>query len=360
MDYALSDPMFFDCHFIYEKIGSRYQWKITEVEYQVIKHFCSEEKKKLEHRSTYIHTDSIKVYHTELSVEVRCIVNDIERKLSVLYYAEMNQAVTDELIFDADLKRLNTSDCLVCDPTFLPRRGTLIFSSSYDCLCKTYKAVCTEFERKQMRDTGSNSNITRKSYERPTSVSFKYKSIPSSTLSSSTSPSVSNNQENDRDGIQIGSVKVKVHIGSILDAKVEAIVNATNKSLKFDVGVSRVIRIAAGYPYEEKCKALLQRNGSILQTSQCYQSDPGYLGDKFKWILHAVGPHWDDCEKKEDCIHLLANTVTNVMISADCLSIGSVAMPAISSGKVYNIFFHFHSLDDIKLSNHFRYELIYL
>lgn len=356
----MSDPKCSDCHFVYKNFDTKHQWKITEVQYKLIRHFCSKEEEKLMKMSTYIYeyAQTIESYGTVLSKEIKCIVRDIEKKLSQLWYAEMNQVVSDELRNSFDFKRLTTTNCLVCDPTFLPGTGILIFSPSFDCLCEVYKAVCSEFERKKMRDAGTNFNMTRKSYDQPTSGSSVYRSNPSSTLSSSTSSSVTNNQDND--GVQIGSVKVKVYKGSILDAKVKAIVNATNKSLKFDVGVSRVICKAAGYPYEEKCKALLQRNGSILQTSQCYQSDPGYLGDKFKWILHAVGPHWDDCEKKEDCIHLLANTVTNVMISADCLSIGSVAMPAISSGKVYNIYFHFHSLDDIKLSNHFRYELIYL
>lgn len=354
MDYALSDPKVFDSHFVYGNTGGNHQWKITEVQYQLIRHFCSQEEEKLSSRSTYMFSYAKVIENTSvvLSEEIKCTVKDIETKLSQLWHVEMNQSFTDELLnkYFFDYKKLNTTDCLVCDPTFLPGRGFLIFSPSYDCLCEVYKAVCSEFEKKKMRDTGTNFNVTRKSYDQPTSVSSIYSSNPSSTLSSSTSSSVTNNHENNGDGVQIGSVKVKVHIGSILDAKVEAIVNATNKSMKFDVGVSRVICNAAGYPYEEKCKALLQQNGSILKTSQCYSSDPGYLRDRFKWIFHAVGPHWDDCEKKEECIYLLANTVTNVMISADYLSIASVAMPAISSGKVYNIYFYFHSLDEIKRS----------
>lgn len=331
----MSGPKVFDCHFVYENNGYKHQWKITEVEYQLIRHFCSQEEKKLEHRSTYVHTDSIKVYRTDLSVEVRCIVNDIERKLSKLHYAEMNQAVGDELIY-ADLKELNTSDCLVCDPTFLPRRGILIFSASYDCLCKTYKAVCTEFERKKIRDTGTNFSVTRKSNDQHTSVSPDYKSVPSLTLSSSTSSNVSNNQE--KDGVQIGSLKVKVYNGSILDANVRAIVNATNKSLTFDAGVSSVIHKAAGYFYEIGCLTLLRQERSILQTSKCYASDPGRLEDKFKLILHAVGPRWDDYEKKEECFFCLADTVTNVLKMADSSYIASVAMPAISSGSLQYLF----------------------
>lgn len=347
MDYALSDPKFFDCHFIYEKIGSRYQWKITEVEYQVIKHFCSEEEKKLEHRSTYIRPESIKCTHSDVSEEIKCIVKDINTKLSLLWHVEINQSLTDELLkkYFFDYKKLNTTDCLVCNTTFLPGRGFLIFSSSYECLCQAYYAVCTEFERKKMRDTGTNFNMTRKSYDQPTSSSSVYRSIPSSTLSSSNSSSVTNNRE--KYEVQIGSVKVKVYNGSILDAKVEAIVNATNKSLTFDAGVSRVIRKAAGFEYEMHCKTLLQKE-NLLTTSKCYRSIPGTLRDKFEYILHAVGPHWNDYETEEECMYLLADTVTNVLKMVDSLVIDSVAMPAISSGKIWNIFFHFHLLAEMK------------
>lgn len=336
MDYALSDPKFFDCHFIYEKIGSKYQWKITEVEYQVIKHFCSEEEKKLEHRSTYIHPKSIECTHSDVSEEIKCIVKDIDTKLSLLWHVEINQSLTDELLkkYFFDYKKLNTTDCLVCNTTFLPGRGFLIFSPSFDCLCKAYRAVCSEFESKKMRDTGTNFNMTRKSYVQHTSVSSVYSSNPSSTLSSSTSSSVSNNQEND--GVQIGSLKVKVYKGSILDANVRAIVNATNKSLTFDAGVSRVIRKAAGSVYEIHCKTLLLKE-NLLKTSKCYRTLPGTLRDKFSYILHAVGPYWNDYGKKEECMYLLADTVTNVLKMADFSYIASVAMPAISSGKVCNI-----------------------
>lgn len=343
----MSGPKVFDCHFVYENNGYKHQWKITEVQYKLIRHFCSQEKEKLTNRSTYMFPSSCTIENTSavLSEEIKCIVRDIQKKLSQLWYVEINQAVSDELRYSIDMKRRNTSDCLVCDPTFLPGRGFLIFSSSYECLCQAYYAVCTEFERKKMRDTGTNFNMTRKSYDQPTSSSSVYRSIPSSTLSSSNSSSVTNNRE--KYVVQIGSVKVKVYNGSILDAKVEAIVNATNKSLTFDAGVSRVIRKAAGFEYEMHCKTLLQKE-NLLTTSKCYRSIPGTLRDKFEYILHAVGPHWNDYETEEECIYLLADTVTNVLKMVDSLVIDSVAMPAISSGKIWNIFFHFHLLAEMK------------
>lgn len=343
----MSSPKLFDCHFVYENNGYKHQWKITEVQYKLIRHFCSQEKEKLTNRSTYMYSSSCTIENTSavLSEEIKWIVRDIAKKLSQLWYVEINQAVSDELRYSIDMKRRNTSDCLVCDPTFLPGRGFLIFSSSYECLCQAYYAVCTEFERKKMRDTGTNFNMTRKSYDQPTSSSSVYRSIPSSTLSSSNSSSVTNNRE--KYEVQIGSVKVKVYNGSILDAKVEAIVNATNKSLTFDAGVSRVIRKAAGFEYEMHCKTLLQKE-NLLTTSKCYRSIPGTLRDKFEYILHAVGPHWNDYETEEECMYLLADTVTNVLKMVDSLVIDSVAMPAISSGKIWNIFFHFHLLAEMK------------
>lgn len=330
----MSSPKIFDCHFVYENNGYKHQWKITEVQYKLIRHFCSQEKEKLTNRSIYMYSSSCTIENTSavLSEEIKWIVRDIEKKLSQLWYVEINQAVSDELRYSIDMKRRNTSDCLVCDPTFLPGRGFLIFSSSYECLCQAYYAVCTEFERKKMRDTGTNFNMTRKSYDQPTSSSSVYRSIPSSTLSSSNSSSVTNNRE--KYEVQIGSVKVKVYNGSILDAKVEAIVNATNKSLTFDAGVSRVIRKAAGFEYEMHCKTLLQKE-NLLTTSKCYRSIPGTLRDKFEYILHAVGPHWNDYETEEECMYLLADTVTNVLKMVDSLVIDSVAMPAISSGKIW-------------------------
>lgn len=129
MDYALSEPKVFNCHLVYGNIGTNHQWKITEVHYQLIRHFCSPEEEKLRSRSTYMFSSPYTIENTSvvLSEEIKCIVKDIESKLSQLCYFEMNQAVTDELRYSFDFKKLDTSDCLVCDPTFLPGRGFLIF-----------------------------------------------------------------------------------------------------------------------------------------------------------------------------------------------------------------------------------------
>lgn len=336
----MSDPRVFYSHFIYENIHGAHKWKLTKVQYELMRYFCSQEEEKLKNRSTYIFSDThtIESYDAVLSKEIVSTVKDIESKISQLCFVEMYQSVTDDLGYNSSfLRSLNTADCLVC----VPDRRICIFGSSVLHLWNAFEALCTEFEKRNGSSSGTNFKLRRNPV---LSVDRSYSSTTSSTTASS---SVSNNQE--KHEAMIGLMRVKVYNGSILDAKVEAIVNAANESLTFDAGVSRDIYKAAGFVYEMDCKTLLQKE-NLLKTSKCYQSDPGILRDKFRYIIHAVGPHWTDYEKKEDCMYLLADTVTNVLKMADSLFIASVAMPAISSGKVCNIYFPFHLLDEIKRS----------
>lgn len=288
----------------------------------------------MKYRSTYIynHTHTIECTDADLSEEIKSIVKEIETKLSEIWYVEMNQSVSDELGYNSSfLKRLNTADCLV----YVPDRRICIFGSYKQHLYNAFEDLCTEFEKRKGVNSGTDFKFTRNPDDMPTEVFSSDKSYSSTSLSTSTSST--NNQENDE--VLIGSLKVKVFYGSILNANVEAIVNAANGCLTFDAGVSRVIHKAAGYLYERGCLTLLQQEeGSILQTSKCYASEPGRLRDKFKLILHAVGPRWDDYEKKEDCIFYLADTVTNVLKMADSSYIASVAMPAISSGSLQHLY----------------------
>lgn len=335
-NYASSDPKLFSCRFVYEDLYLKHQWKITDIQYKLIKYFCRQEEEKLRHnRSTciYFYTHTIECIDAVLSEEIKSIVKEIETKLSEIWYVEMNQSVSDELGYNSSfLKRLNTTDCLV----YVPDRRICIFSSSKNHLYNAFEALCTEFEKRKGVNSGTNFKFTRNPDDMSTQVFSSGRSYSSNSFSTSTSSSVTNNQENDE--VLIGSLKVKVSCGSILNAKVDAIVNAANDCLTFDAGVSSVIHKAAGYIYERGCLTLLRQENSILQTSKCYASDPGRLKDKFKLILHAVGPRWDDYEKKEECFFCLADTVTNVLKMADSSYIASVAMPAISSGISQHLF----------------------
>lgn len=344
----MSDPRVCDSYFIYENIGV-HKWKLTKVQYELMRYFCSQEEEKLKNRYTsdsayiYSYTHTIESYGSVLSEEIVSTVKDIESKISQLCFVEMNRSVSDDLRFNSSfMRKLNTADCLVC----VPDGRICIFGSSVLHLYNAFEALCTEFEKRNGSSSGTNFKLTRNP---DLSVDRSYSSTTSSTTASS---SVSNNQENHE--AMIGLMRVKVNNGSILDAKVEAIVNAANESLTFDAGVSRVIHKAAGSVYEMECKNLLKKEDSFLQTSKCYASGPGRLA-KFKCILHAVGPCWIDYDKKEDCIYLLANTVKNVLKLADSLQISSIAMPAISSGKVL----YFYPLINTCLNKQYHFAIIY-
>ncbi|MES1923254.1 hypothetical protein MHBO_004799 [Bonamia ostreae] len=131
---------------------------------------------------------------------------------------------------------------------------------------------------------------------------------------------------------EVETLKVKIYQSSILDVKVDTIVNAADEYLTNGSGVSKAIEDAGGYEYQKGCETLLKLHGPTLKTSHVYDSRRGRLRDKFKVILHAIGPRWIDHEDKEKCLFLLMETVESVLKMADSLVTTSLAMPAISSG----------------------------
>lgn len=334
-DFAKNQPKLFEAVIPCEySFTSSQQWKITEVEYELIKYFCKEEERKLERRSTVIYQYSRIIERVgSQSEEVNCIVEDIRKKLSHLYYVEMNQMVSDKF-YNHDLGSFCTSYCLVCK---FPNRGMLLFSPQKDLLFSTYETVCNEFEKKKAES--EYSSAANYDFGIHSSSIHRKKMSNSHTLFSTVNQK--NNEECNEEKT-FGSLRVKIYEKSILGTKVEAIVNAANKNLTHETGVSRTICEAAGHEYMKGCRQLLKENAapSSLKTSKCYWSNPGGLRSKFRYILHAVAPCWIDFENDKDCSHCLAATVKNILETADSLRICSVAMPALGSGTIILIFMH--------------------
>lgn len=261
----------------------------------------------------------------DLSKDISCIVEDIRKKISQLYYVEMNQIVSDTFQ-NHELRSLCTHDCLVCQFTSEPNRGIFLFSPQQEVLNSFCERLCKEFQKRKGKSSlNVGYNTHRSSLYGGKMVSPHY---PSS------APNPPNNKESN-EVLTIGSMRVKIYQASILDAaKVDAIVNAANTNLTHEAGVSRIISQAAGQEYVDECGWLLRKNGPSLQTAKCYPSNPGRLKSKFTYILHAVGPRWSEYREKEDCINRLAATMKNILETAETLGIGSVAMPAIGSGKI--------------------------
>jgi O-acetyl-ADP-ribose deacetylase (regulator of RNase III) len=119
------------------------------------------------------------------------------------------------------------------------------------------------------------------------------------------------------------SKRIEIYKGDITKLKVDAIVNAANTSLLGGGGVDGAIHHAAG-------PELLEFNKKLggCPTGEAKIS-PGF-NLLAKFIIHAVGPVWNDGKNNED--KLLANCYRNSLKLAFENGIKTIAFPAISTG----------------------------
>lgn len=128
----------------------------------------------------------------------------------------------------------------------------------------------------------------------------------------------------------LNGINTKIYQGSIVKARVGAIVNAANERLDNCGGVADVIAKAAGYKMEDDCREKM-KNGKRIKVSENVVTCAGNL--PCRWIIHAVGPRWDDYFYKVKALEDLYKTVFNVLKTASESHMQSVVMPPISSGK---------------------------
>ncbi len=110
---------------------------------------------------------------------------------------------------------------------------------------------------------------------------------------------------------------------SIIEEKVEAIVNPANEYLAHGGGVAGLISRAGGPTIQEESdkKAPIKTGSATFTTA-------GNL--PFKYIIHTVGPIWNGGTANED--RLLQSAVHSALNTAAQLKLKSVSLPSISTG----------------------------
>lgn len=126
--------------------------------------------------------------------------------------------------------------------------------------------------------------------------------------------------------IQVFQTLIEIVHGDITSEEVDAITNAANEDLWLGGGVAGSINSKAGPEVDMQCKEYKQVNGKV-PVGEAVVTGAGRLRCTF--VIHAVGPEYREGQPNED---MLKHTVMSIFGKAEELGIGSVAIPAISSG----------------------------
>jgi O-acetyl-ADP-ribose deacetylase (regulator of RNase III) len=118
-------------------------------------------------------------------------------------------------------------------------------------------------------------------------------------------------------------VHVEVVHGDLTEETVDAIVNAANEHLDHGGGVAGAILRGGGKSIQTESRRI-----GRVKTGHAEHTGGGDLPAKY--VIHAVGPIWDDGESGER--ELLASAVRSSLVIAEQLGCHSIALPAISSG----------------------------
>ncbi|GAB1300238.1 Protein mono-ADP-ribosyltransferase PARP14 [Apodemus speciosus] len=126
----------------------------------------------------------------------------------------------------------------------------------------------------------------------------------------------------------VPGVKLLVHEGDLTRFPVDAVVNASNESLKHINGLAQSLSEAAGPELQDECDRIVKGGGMILPGNAVI-TKAGKL--PCRHVIHGVGPRWKG-DKVLECVSLLKKVVKQSLTLAEEHKCQSIAIPAISSG----------------------------
>lgn len=121
--------------------------------------------------------------------------------------------------------------------------------------------------------------------------------------------------------------RIELIQADITTLEVDAIVNAANSDLSGGGGVDGAIHRAAGTRLLEECLKIRERQDGCPPGEAVITSGANL---KAKFIIHAVGPVWENGNANEH--QVLANAYKNSLILAVSNSVKTIAFPNISTG----------------------------
>ena len=127
-----------------------------------------------------------------------------------------------------------------------------------------------------------------------------------------------------------GNGSIELLLGDIVDQQVDAIVNAANTFLLGGGGVDGAIHEAAGPELLEACRKMpLDPQGQRCPTGEA-RTTPAF-GLAADWVIHAVGPIYDENDHQGSCRQLQAAYEASLAEAGE-RGCRSIAFPAISTG----------------------------